>query len=158
MTELNVSLLADDSTLHTFAVEYYAMLNNGKTVLFHPGQAAQLDGALARPIYTWDNPAPEGADLYGISHLDITQKYHDLHAARCLANPTLPDQPPTVPAGTPYPIDTNLYVLNAPCACLPISASWNVRGSGSSSTPLSPIGTTAGAHLRPLRVCVPAPG
>jgi hypothetical protein len=114
LEELNVSLLAEDSALHTFAVEYFAMLNNGKTIIVHPGQAAQLDGVLARPAYDWDHPAPEGVANYGVGHIDIVQKYYDLHTARRLANPALPEDPPVVPMGTPYPIDTNLYILSAP--------------------------------------------
>ena len=90
------------------------MLNNGKTIIVHPGQAAQLDGVLARPAYDWDHPAPEGVADYGIGHIDIVQKYHDLHTARRLANPALPEAPPVIPMGTPYPVDTNLYILSAP--------------------------------------------
>ena len=40
LSELQLTLSAHDTTLHTFAVHYYAMLPNGKTVIAHPGRAA----------------------------------------------------------------------------------------------------------------------
>ena len=114
LTELNVSLLADNSALHTSAVEYYAMLNNGKTVLVHPGQAAQLDGQIERPAYTWNEPAPEDAGSYGVDHVTIVNTIHANYQELRLRNPALPADDPAVPAGTPYPIDKTLYMLSAP--------------------------------------------
>ena len=61
LAELEITLSAHDSALYTFAVEFYAMLSNGKTVLSYRGQAAQLDGALPRPTYMMrpaGRPAP----------------------------------------------------------------------------------------------------
>ena len=48
LSELDITLSAHDSALHTYAIEYYAMLTNGKTVISLPGQAAQLDGNTRR--------------------------------------------------------------------------------------------------------------
>ena len=111
---LEITLSAHDSGLYTFAVEYYAMLTNGKTVLVHPGQAAQLDGNLARPVYSWNTPAPEAADQYGVDHVTITQTVVANYHALRLRNPALPDADPVVPMGTTYPVDTNQYMLSAP--------------------------------------------
>ena len=91
LSELENTLSTHDTSLHTFAIHYYAMLNNGKTVIAHPGQAAQLDGALARPLYTWGNPAPEDDASYGVGHVEVVTKHNELHAERRLANPNLPD-------------------------------------------------------------------
>ena len=114
LTELEMNLSAHDSALYTFAVEYYVMLQNGKTVLAHPGQAAQLDGNLHRPAYTWDNPAPENADAYAVDHLAIVNAVHATYAELRLLKPDLPDTPPTVPMGSAYPIDTSLYMRSLP--------------------------------------------
>ena len=105
LSELENTLSTHDTALHTFAIHYYAMLNNGKTVIALPGQAAQLDGAIPRPAYTWGNPAPEDDASYGIGHVEIVMKHNELHAERRLANPNLPGDPPAVPLGVPYPID-----------------------------------------------------
>jgi hypothetical protein len=105
LSELDITLSAHDSTLHTFAVEFYAMLTNGKTVLAFPGQAAQLDGAINRPIYDWDNPAPEAGDAYGVDHITVTETIHANYNESRLRNPALPADLPVVPMGTPYPVD-----------------------------------------------------
>ena len=114
LSELENTLSTHDTALHTFAIHYYAMLSNGKTVIALPGQAAQLDGAIPRPEYTWGNPAPEDGDSYGVDRITVTVKHNELYVERRLANPNLPDDPPAVPAHTPYPVDKSLYVLSPP--------------------------------------------
>jgi hypothetical protein len=114
LSELENTLSTHDTALHTFAIHYYAMLSNGKTVIALPGQAAQLDGAIPRPEYTWGNPAPEDGDSYGVDRITVTVKHNELYVERRLANPNLPDDPPAVPARTPYPVDKSLYVLSPP--------------------------------------------
>ena len=101
ISELDITLSTEDSTLHTFAVEFYAMLPNGKTIISFPGQAAQLDGAIDRPVYSWDNPAPDAADLYGVDRITTTEVIHANYAESRLRNPALPEDPPNIPAGTP---------------------------------------------------------
>ena len=113
LAELDIALSAHDSTLYTFAVEFYAMLSNGKTILSFPGQAAQLDGAMPRPIYTWDNPAPADAASYGVDFLTVVEAVHGNYRDSLLRNPSLPADLPLVPAGTPYPVDKSLYVVSA---------------------------------------------
>ena len=114
LTELEMKLSAHDSALYTFAVEYYVMLSNGKTVLAHPGQAAQLDGNLDRPAYSWSDPAPEDADKYGVDHLAVVAAVHANYEELRLRNPSLPETLPTVPPGASYPIDTTLYMRSLP--------------------------------------------
>ena len=75
LAELEITLSAHDSALYTFAVEFYAMLSNGKTVLSYRGQAAQLDGVLPRPAYTWTTPAPGGDASYGVDHVTVVNKH-----------------------------------------------------------------------------------
>ena len=83
LAELEITLSAHDSALYTFAVEFYAMLSNGKTVLSYRGQAAQLDGALPRPVYTWATPAPSDDASYGVDHVTIVNKIHEDYAENC---------------------------------------------------------------------------
>jgi hypothetical protein len=90
------------------------MLSNGKTVLSYRGQAAQLDGALPRPAYTWATPAPSDDASYGVDHVTIVNKINEDYAELRLRNPSLQEQPPTVPADALYPIDKSMYVLSAP--------------------------------------------
>ena len=46
-TEFETGLAAVSPDLHEFAVEFFVM-DRSKTIIFHAGQAAQLDGALLR--------------------------------------------------------------------------------------------------------------
>ena len=106
--ELDISQSSD---LYMFATQFYVPLSNGKTAIVHPGQAAQLDGALARPDYSWYNAAPGDALSYVVDVITIRQSYHSAHERRVLLNPALDPTPPVVPAGAPYLVDPNLYVV-----------------------------------------------
>ena len=110
--ELETSLSTVSPELYEFAVEFL-LSDRSKTVLFAPGQAAQLDGVLPRPDYTWENPAPTSSDAYDVPQHVTVAAYEQLYRDRCLRDPALdPTAPPIVPNNTPYPIDGSKYVLS----------------------------------------------
>ena len=114
LTELEIALSAHDATLYAFAVDYYVILPNGKTVIAHSGQAAQLDGVLQRPEYSWNKPAPEDAASYAVDRTTIVAAVEKNVADQRLRNPSLPDTAPTIPRSAAYPVDTNMYMRSAP--------------------------------------------
>ena len=98
--------------LYEFAVEFY-LSDRHKTVIFVQGQAAQLDGAMPRPNYTWTHPAPSEPHAYDVPHDVVTQAFHHMHADKRLRDATIAaEPPPDIPPGTAYPIDPNKYVLS----------------------------------------------
>ena len=120
--EFETVLSAVSPELYEFAVEYF-LSDRNKTVIFVPGQAAQLDGVLPRPDYSWTSPAPSDPAQYAIPEAVIIAAYTRMHHERCLRDPNLdPTTPPSVPAGTTYPIDKERYVLS-----LAQLNHWNMR-------------------------------
>ena len=79
--------------LYEFAVEFY-LSDRHKTVIFNNGQAAQLDGALPRPDYDWNHPAPSDPAHYDVPHDVVLRAYRELHDERRLRDPTMLAQPP----------------------------------------------------------------
>ena len=110
--ELETVLSALSPQLYMFAVENYVSEHN-KVVIFHRGQAAQLDGVLPRADYTWDHVAPADAASYAVDHAVVTATYERLYQERRLRDPTLVAEPPTVPSTAPYPVDDKHYVLSS---------------------------------------------
>ena len=111
-TEFETVLSAVSPELHEFAVEFF-LSDRNKTVIFFPGQAAQLDGALPRPDYDWDNPAPSGATEYAVPHDVVVAAFHHMHRERCLRDTTLdPNNIPVVANDVTYPVDAAKYVCS----------------------------------------------
>ena len=109
-TEFETVLSAVSPELHEFAVEY-VLGDHAQTVIFFPGQAAQLDGSLPRPPFAWMNPAPTDAASYNVPHDVISAAYRRLHRERCLRDSNLdPNVPPAVPPDATYPIDASKYI------------------------------------------------
>ena len=121
-TEFETVLSAVSPELHEFALEFF-LSDRNKTVIFFPGQAAQLDGALPRPDYDWDNPAPSGATEYAVPHDVVVTAFHHMHRERCLRDTTLdPNNVPVVANDITYPVDPVKY------ACSTASLhSWQMR-------------------------------
>jgi hypothetical protein len=111
-TEFETVLATVSPELHEFAVEFI-LSDRSKTVIFFPGQAAQLDNALPRPDYSWLNPASSAADDYHVPDSVIVAAYTSIYLDRCLRDPTLdPHTPPAVPPGSLYPVDAHKYVCS----------------------------------------------
>ena len=120
--EFESVLAAANPDLHEFAVEFF-VVERHCTVIFYPGQAAQLDGAIHRPVCSWEYPAPNDPAQYVVPHTATEHAYHHLYASRCLRDPGLdPTDPPDVPANAPYPVDDRKYV----CSIAHLH-SWNMR-------------------------------
>ena len=106
--EMQLSLL--NPQLTQLAIDGFVMDRN-KCIIFHPAQAAQLDGHQPRPVYTWDDPAPTDNAAYAIQHEQVVARYEEL---RSLNDPR-PDLPPlNIPNGTAYPINDKAYTLSPP--------------------------------------------
>ena len=76
-TEFETVLSTVSPELYEFAVEYI-LSDRTKTVIFIPGQAAQLDGALPRPDYSWATPAPSDTSHYNVPHHVVVDAYRKL--------------------------------------------------------------------------------
>ena len=112
LSEFETVLSTTSPEVHEFAVEYF-LSDRSKTVIFFPGQAAQLDGAIDRPEYSWANPAPTDAATYHVPDDVVIAAYHRMHHERCLRDANLdPTQPPDIPHGSPYPINDNKYTCS----------------------------------------------
>ena len=111
LTEFETVLSAESPELHEFAVEY-VLSDRARTVIFFSGQAAQLDGAMPRPTFTWTRPAPTDAASYEVPHHVVAAAYEGLHHERRLRDPSIDPTPPVVPLHATYPIDTSKYVCN----------------------------------------------
>ena len=112
LAEFETVLSAVSPELHEFALEFFSTDRN-KTVIFFPGQAAQLDGALPRPDYDWDNPAPSDATEYAVTHDVVVAAFHRMHRERCLRDTTLdPNNVPVVANDITYPVDPAKYVCS----------------------------------------------
>ena len=112
LAEFETVLATVSPELHEFAVEFI-LSDRNKTVIFFPGQAAQLDGAMARPDFTWATPAPSTPATYDVAEHVVQTAYARLHHERCLRDAHLdPNNPPFIPPGTTYPIDGQKYVCN----------------------------------------------
>ena len=111
LTEFETVLSAESPELHEFAVEY-VLSDRAKTVIFFSGQAAQLDGAMPRPPFTWTQPAPTDAASYDVPHHVVAAAYEGLYNERRLRDPSLDPTPPVIPLHATYPIDSSKYVCN----------------------------------------------
>ena len=111
-TEFETTLSTASPELYELAVEFL-LSDRTKTVILVPGQAAQLDGALPRPDYTWANPAPSDPAACAVQHGVTTAVYMKFYDGRRLRDPSLDPTPPIVPADTHYPIDGSKYVPSA---------------------------------------------
>ena len=107
--------------LYEFAVDAFVSDRN-KTVIFVPGQAALLDGAVTRPDFSWDNPAPSDKSAYDVPDEIVADAYAEIHRQRLLRDPTLDPTPPNVPPGTSYPVDKDKYSIS-----LAQFRSWDLR-------------------------------
>ena len=103
-TEFETTLSAVDSDLYSFVVDYL-VLDRNKIIIFHPGQAAQLDGLIPRPAYSWNHPAPTEEAHYDVPHAIVVDAFQRLYHARRLRDPSLPDAAPPVHAHETYPIN-----------------------------------------------------
>ena len=107
--ETVLSTVAPD--LWSFAVELF-VIHQSRTTICFPGQAAQLDGALPRPHYDWNNPAPVNPNAYMVPDQVVVDAYAAIHARRMLTDPTA--QPaPLIPPGTQYPVNDKHYILSS---------------------------------------------
>ena len=112
LAELGTTLATVSPELYEFAVEFF-LSDRNKTVIFFPGQAAQLDGAIIRPEYSWRDPAPTDAASYTVPDAVIAAAYQLLHQERCLRDTRLdPAAPPIIPVGAPYPIHDGKYTCS----------------------------------------------
>ena len=112
LAELGTTLATVSPELYEFAVEFF-LSDRNKTVIFFPGQAAQLDGALARPDYDWGDPAPPDATAYAVPHDIVIAAFHHMHHERCLRDTTLdPNSIPVVANDDKYPVDAAKYVCS----------------------------------------------
>ena len=112
LAEFETVLSTTSPEVHEFAVEFF-LSDRNKTVIFFPGQAAQLDGAIIRPEYSWRDPAPTDAASYTVPDAVIATAYQLLHQERCLRDTRLdPGAPPIIPVGAPYPIHDGKYTCS----------------------------------------------
>ena len=82
-------------------------------ILFHHGQAAQLDGVIPLPPNDWNNPASLRPEDYEVPHQVIVNAYAANWQLRCLKDTNLdPNAPPVPPEGTTYPIDEKKYLVS----------------------------------------------
>ena len=98
--------------LHTLIVESIVH-ENGRVIIFCLGQAAQLEGDMPRPAYSYENPAPIDADSYPVSREAIEAAYHRLHRRALARNPSMTTALAAIPADAVYPIDANDYRVSA---------------------------------------------
>ena len=100
--EFETTLSYCSPVLYEFAV-HGMIFDRTIAVIFTEGQAAQNDGAMPRPDYTWYNPAPSNPTAYNVSPAVVTAAYARLHAQRCLRDSTLDPAPPVVPPALSIP-------------------------------------------------------
>ena len=65
LAELESTIAIQTPHLHTLAVECIVH-DSGRVIIFTAGQAAQLEGDMVRPVYTWNNPAPDDVSSYDV--------------------------------------------------------------------------------------------
>ena len=112
--ELETTLSYVSPALYTLAVEGF-IHEQGRTVsvIFTPGQAAQLEGDMPRLLATWDNPASTDPRDYNVSDNAISAAYARIHNKYYLKNPTIGPDPPALPPGALYPINETYYRLSS---------------------------------------------
>ena len=110
--ELQSTITIRAPHLHTLATES-VIHDNGKVIIFCLGQAAQLEGDMPRPPYSWHNPAPIDEASYPITREAIVSAYARLHQHAFARNPTINTALPEIPDNATYPIDTNVYRMSA---------------------------------------------
>ena len=109
--ELETTLSYVSPALYTLAVEGF-IHEQGRTVIFTLGQAAQLEGDIPRHLATWDNPASTDPGDYVVSDEAIRVAHTRIHVKNYLKNPTIGPDPPALPTGTLYPINETYYRLS----------------------------------------------
>ena len=109
--EFETTLSYVSPALYTLAVEGF-IHEQGRTVIFALGQAAQLDGDMPRRPATWDNPASTDPNDYVVSDEAISAAPARIHVKNYLKNPTIGPDPPALPPGTLYPINETYYRLS----------------------------------------------
>ena len=97
--------------LYTLAVEGFTH-EQGRTVIFALGQAAQLEGDMPRPLATWDNPASTDPRDYVVTDDAIRAAHARIHTKHYLKNPAIGPDPPALPPGTLYPLNETYYRLS----------------------------------------------
>ena len=112
MKEFETTLSYVSPSLYTLAVEGF-IHEQGRTVIFALGQAAQLEGDMHRPLATWDNPASTNPNDYEVPPEAIFAAYTRMHVKNYLKNPTIGPDPPDLPPGTLYPLNETHYRLSA---------------------------------------------
>ena len=109
--EFETTLSYVSPALYTLAVEGF-IHEQGRTVIFTLGQAAQLEGDMPRNLATWDNPASTDPRDYFVSDDAIRAAHARVHNKNYFKNPTIGPDPPALPPGTLYPLNETYYRLS----------------------------------------------